>query len=258
MALNEKERRHLAELVNKIRTQLGLNQTEFASLVGVKQSVISTWEQGTASPSGQNYFKLGSIAQLEADREWLWQRAGIDLNALDNFIDARIAAKKADAPDLIDVLPLDLRLRERIQFPRRFLQPKPLSVRYIRVQEPEESEALRIGWQVIQKGSFGYPFEAGDILLIEPTQNDLRKLKSGSFMAVSIKGIDVIGSLEINPAGVREHHVYVSAPGKPRIYLGSTAGSIHLSKCAPVKLIDGCSISGRVIAWVRDDKPEGR
>lgn len=247
MAHIDKQRERLASLVNKIRMQALLNQTDFAELVGVKQSVISTWEQGSALPSGQNFFRLGSLARDSKDREWLWSQAGIDLAALDNFIDERIRGKISSAAEFIQVPSLDPKDKDTVPFPSRFLA-SPASARFIRARQSKDVKSFKIGWAEITEK---VAFPEGSILIVEPSQAGLGEMNESDDVAVRIvdeKGnyALVAGRLRIlNTGDIRQFWIDVVG-GSDRQYIGAQTsdGQINL-------LGKNSSFLGRVAAWIR-------
>lgn len=48
----------LEECIKTVRFKLGMNQTEFASLIGTSQQCVSNWERGKKNPSFRNIQKI--------------------------------------------------------------------------------------------------------------------------------------------------------------------------------------------------------
>ena len=55
-----------AELLKKIRSELGMSQMQFSAELGVAQSAYSRWERGATNPRRQEYNKI--IAVLEENK----------------------------------------------------------------------------------------------------------------------------------------------------------------------------------------------
>lgn len=55
-----------SELLKKIRSQLGMSQTQFSTEIGVALSAYSRWERGAANPRRQEYNKI--VAVLEKNK----------------------------------------------------------------------------------------------------------------------------------------------------------------------------------------------
>jgi transcriptional regulator with XRE-family HTH domain len=230
----EKRKEQLAKRVIGLRTATGLNQTEFAALVGVKQSVISAWENEGALPSGQNYFRLGSIASDYESTKWFWEQAGIDFDALDRFIDMRMHKKKAQASGFIEISAHDGKANEKLSFQSGVLT-NPASTRFLRL----------IGEN--------YPFKSGDISLIDFSVTDLRKLQEQELIVVGHGGQHYVGVLEkksyVGPkgGGVRRSTnqtwfvLQGAAHGKNLIIATASANG-------PVET--EYSILGRMVAWI--------
>jgi DNA-binding transcriptional regulator YiaG len=51
-------------LITKLRTRLGLTQTELAALLGVSGSAVTFWEKGRSRPTGQNFAGLVALRKL--------------------------------------------------------------------------------------------------------------------------------------------------------------------------------------------------
>lgn len=55
-----------AELLKKIRSELGMSQMQFSAELGVAQSAYSRWERGATNPRRQEYNKI--VAVLEENK----------------------------------------------------------------------------------------------------------------------------------------------------------------------------------------------
>lgn len=55
----------VAKHIKNLRIAAGLNQTQFAEKVGVKQGTISKWESGTDEPRGVNLQRLADVLGVE-------------------------------------------------------------------------------------------------------------------------------------------------------------------------------------------------
>jgi len=51
-------------LIKKLRTRLGISQSELATLIGVSAGAVGFWEQGKARPQGRNKTALVALRQL--------------------------------------------------------------------------------------------------------------------------------------------------------------------------------------------------
>jgi len=51
-------------LIKKLRARLGITQGELATLVGVSNSAVGTWEYGKAKPEGRNREALVALRKL--------------------------------------------------------------------------------------------------------------------------------------------------------------------------------------------------
>src|ERR1035438_8777243 len=68
-----------AERVRALRKgQLRLSQTQFAALLGLTVTTISSWETGLKEPSAEHYIKMANLATA-VQRLWFWEHVGIDL-----------------------------------------------------------------------------------------------------------------------------------------------------------------------------------
>jgi transcriptional regulator with XRE-family HTH domain len=82
-----------ADRIAALRKYLGLLQTQFAELFGVTQAAVSQWENGHREPSGDNYLRMGNLAD-EANCIWFWQRAGVDVDRIERLAAARKSPSK--------------------------------------------------------------------------------------------------------------------------------------------------------------------
>jgi DNA-binding XRE family transcriptional regulator len=260
MSQTDKSRKDLAERIKRLRAKRGLNQADFAALIEVDQSLISAWERGTAMPSGRNYFRLGSMAQDYEEMKWFWHRAGLDLNALDRFMDSRMRERGvlASASEFVDVPSFDPAEAGSVSFPSRFLDNRS-STRFLRLRTSRRS--FNIGDN--KYGPSQQPFPAGDLILIDPAQTDLRVIELGALIAVRIK----------SPDGAN-YHDYVGALIKRdygdhvQYWLDSLASagdfrfigiSKQLQDRGPVKLVGlDSTVLGRVVAWIGRAKEESK
>ncbi|ACM39159.1 MULTISPECIES: helix-turn-helix domain-containing protein [Rhizobium/Agrobacterium group] len=55
--------------VKAIRADLKMTQAEFASEVGVSQSMVSQWETGTAKPRGSATILIGQLRERHSPKE---------------------------------------------------------------------------------------------------------------------------------------------------------------------------------------------
>lgn len=57
----------LADKIKAIRSSMGLNQTEFAELIGTTQSTVTRWERGS-EPRAEHLQKLAEVANTTVER----------------------------------------------------------------------------------------------------------------------------------------------------------------------------------------------
>jgi transcriptional regulator with XRE-family HTH domain len=81
--------------IRKARRALGLNQSDFAAKLGLKQSAISHWERGHDKPSARN---LQTLAKVLGDRRF------ITVDALFEEAEPLPQAKMTKANGLVDGL----------------------------------------------------------------------------------------------------------------------------------------------------------
>lgn len=55
--------------ITQLRNKLGLNQVEFAQLVGVHPITVSKWERGVASPTGYQTALFAQFQEAAKDEE---------------------------------------------------------------------------------------------------------------------------------------------------------------------------------------------
>lgn len=79
----------VSKKIFKLRTELNLNQSEFAKIAGVTDKAVSAWELGTRSP------KIEPIRRICA-------RFGIDMNS---FVDETSDVYKSELPSNVTPLP---------------------------------------------------------------------------------------------------------------------------------------------------------
>jgi len=60
---------------------LRIDDGVFAELFGVTRAAVSQWEDGSREPSGDNYLRMGNLAD-EANCLWFWERAGVDVRRI--------------------------------------------------------------------------------------------------------------------------------------------------------------------------------
>lgn len=56
-------------IIKETRFRLGLNQTEFGSLVGVTAQTIKNWESGRSFPNKNQFEIIGQLAKIESSDE---------------------------------------------------------------------------------------------------------------------------------------------------------------------------------------------
>ena len=77
MRAGVKQARHeWAVKINRLRTSMGLNQTDFAGKLNVSAMAISRWERAINEPPAECYIRLGILAG-NPDCWFFWQRAGL-------------------------------------------------------------------------------------------------------------------------------------------------------------------------------------
>ncbi|GFH96448.1 antitoxin PezA [Lachnospiraceae bacterium] len=60
----------IAERIKQLRKNLGLNQSEFCKKLGIKQSTLSSYENGTVSPSNEVLYAIAK--QYHVSLDWLF------------------------------------------------------------------------------------------------------------------------------------------------------------------------------------------
>ena len=85
-------RQEWAARVAALRKQLGLLQTDFGRLFGVRQSSVSRWENGGKEPSVENYIRMANLAD-EASCLWFLERAGVDIGRFERLVTLRKTSK---------------------------------------------------------------------------------------------------------------------------------------------------------------------
>ncbi len=60
----------IAERIKQLRKNLGLNQSEFCKKLGIKQSTLSSYENGTVSPSNEALYAIAK--QYHVSLDWLF------------------------------------------------------------------------------------------------------------------------------------------------------------------------------------------
>ncbi|SPE30106.1 Repressor protein C2 (modular protein) [Candidatus Sulfotelmatomonas gaucii] len=243
----------LAGRVKRLRERLTmqrLTQEGFARLIGVKQSAVSAWEQGAPPPSDQNYIRLGNAALSQEDVLWFWGRAGLDVKVFERVADEILESRSETGESLpinslVYIKPLLGTEGDDLLFPLS-LVPNPLSTRYARIPEPFVSN------------EFPPNFERGDVLLIDTSETDLRKIDEGSLVAMDFQGgkrplnadearfAFTFGWLEKQDATIGDVstlHFMLRRPFGDS-FIGSSVGSLA------VEPIRQHLVLGRVIAWV--------
>ncbi len=71
-----------ARKIHQARQHCGMDQKEFADMLAVGPSVISSWELGKYPPSAERYALLGNLVHPVGDALWFWEQAGIDRKRL--------------------------------------------------------------------------------------------------------------------------------------------------------------------------------
>lgn len=62
--------------ITQVRSDLGLNQDEFAAALGIEQGTVSKWQTGRAVPGTHTYVILAALAKTEELREFLLADGG--------------------------------------------------------------------------------------------------------------------------------------------------------------------------------------
>jgi transcriptional regulator with XRE-family HTH domain len=254
-----RKKTEFADKIKALREAAGMNQAQLAAALGVTHPLVSQSESGKKIPSTDLLVRLGSVAadlRRYEDAKWFWEQAGMNTTALDNLVDIRVQERAASPGEFIEVAALDPNEKRTIPFPSRFLS-NPASTRYMRVRAIKGEDAVTVGWQIVRPGLYGYPFGPGDVLLVDPTQRELHKLERGSFVAVSVRGVDVAGALEVRPVGSEVFHFSLIAPGHSDLYIGAANAAIA-KQIQAVNLISGCSVLGRIIAWISKGEAQGK
>jgi transcriptional regulator with XRE-family HTH domain len=285
---SRKKSARIAQRIKGVRLEKGRTQQAFATVLGVRQSLVSAWERGLL-PSAENYVALGNVAEKHEDRMFFWSLAGMDRNA---FLSALSTQEKKmhvdfDASEAVLIEPLQETDGESppLKFPR-WMVGRSLTIRYARV-----------------KDDFMVPlYGLGDIFLIDIEQVDPCSLERGSCVAIyhspdispehllvsqseaeKLQGREEVarlretGSFPFMHMGlfvgwVRKNvhpefiQVFVDAPRRMNITVSEGFGgwSKSLESLKNVtRLPMNPRFVGRVIAWISDpeklpDKPKGK
>jgi len=73
-----------SELMKKVRGEL--SQIEFATLLGVSQSMVSDWERGAHIPSGRIWLRMAELSGYP-ENVYCWQRAGLSETLITYLLD---------------------------------------------------------------------------------------------------------------------------------------------------------------------------
>jgi transcriptional regulator with XRE-family HTH domain len=164
----------LGKNIAKLRATLGLNKEAFARELHVSSVAVMYWEKGR-SPSADTYIKLAKLAEEKepALAAWFWEQAGLDKSALRAIVPVIAQSIKKylgqiGRGETVPVPPMQRVLTgmegadslPSLPFPASLI-PRPLTTEYALVSDP-----------VMQP-----LFELGDVLLIDTSETDLRKLE---------------------------------------------------------------------------------
>lgn len=205
-----------------------MNQAKFAKELGVTHPLVSLSESGDREPSTDMLVRLGKFAvnkRRYEDAKWFWEKAGIDMKALDPFIDEQMRQRRAtpaggntSATSVVEVKPLDPSVDETIFFPENLL-PNPASTRFLRVDVHEKNRKhVKSGGQFADIHALSEAwqnFNDGDILLIDTADVDLEQMGNGTcVVSVTTKGrtyLLLVGALSpiplLSPFGARREEV---------------------------------------------------
>jgi transcriptional regulator with XRE-family HTH domain len=162
--------------IQRMRRSLGLTQKKLAEELGVDQSLVSAWERGKRRgrrPSGV-LLKFAALPALDHDdRLWLIGKAGMDPETIEFFAAGflRQSAEPSKPGETVAIKPMrkiegegpDLQLS-------KLVVPNWLTTKYVTVRD-----------------NFMQPIhKIGDILLIDESQRDPRKLDEGACVAVYV------------------------------------------------------------------------
>lgn len=238
--------------VASLLSATGLNQAQLADEIGVAPSLISLVAKGEREPSVELLVQLGKVAMqrgLKTEALWFWKRAGIDSAVLDAALDLRMREKTADASEFTFIEALDPEDKETIPFPSRVLKTTSLA-RFLRVEAP--GEPFKIGHQDF--GGEVRKYKAGDILIVDTRQTDLREIEDGAIVALRMKSgnktCDCFGEVRRSIFGedVRYYFLHIAADVDKNV--GISRAKYKKDKGTPVKLFgDGSYVLGRVIGW---------
>lgn len=169
---------------------MGLSRAEFSKEVGVSRAQLSMWEKGQENPTNQKLIVLGNLAHatllpdprplisLERagaisklaefpDSRWFWQRAGINLEAIEESIQqTRIERHPSAGGKVIEVPRLDA--AALMQYVKRLGAVSPESLAADRIpfpalfiSDPDSTICVQATDRVA-----GSPFRAGDLCLV--------------------------------------------------------------------------------------------
>jgi transcriptional regulator with XRE-family HTH domain len=154
--------------IKALRSAMGMSQKEFAEALGVGQPVVSAWEQGHYKPSAEKYATLGNLARFP-DSMWFYERTGVDRESLLKATDElRAPAARGEVVHIHPIKRLEQGrgATEPLAFPASMI-PSPAATSYLRVTD----------------GFLRPTFNEGDILIVDESEMDLRRLE-GAFIAV--------------------------------------------------------------------------
>ncbi|MFL6313888.1 MAG: helix-turn-helix domain-containing protein [Terriglobales bacterium] len=217
-----------AQRITAFRESLDMNQAKFAKALGVTHPLVSQCEGGK-KPSTDMFVRFGRVA-IESgrynDAVWFWEKAGIDMQTLDAFMDQHAKDHTSTAAGITLVESLQSG-SDRIPFPAQMLGENRASTKFVRVTHSQP------------------PFGRGDILLLDTRAIALRELAEGDMLAIgdasTLLGLH-IGTLSKKQVSEKvTHFILEQYQGKGMLFAwadGDTEPEVTFR------------VIGKVIAWV--------
>jgi transcriptional regulator with XRE-family HTH domain len=219
----------VAARIKAFRVDRGWSHAELAKILGLTgPNAIYSWENRQYDPSPETFLKLANLAgsSWEYTKDFL-RFAGVKVETLEQVGDRLRGERTFSAEENVFINALE-KSAEALPF-NAWMIANQASTRFLRLD-----------------GEDVHPFEVGDIVLVDPTETDLRKLNEDDFIAYSVEGHHHIGFLTKSNAHPNETRFLLRRTATHRnIYMGDSMGS------GPVKGIHGQSVLGRIVGWIR-------
>jgi transcriptional regulator with XRE-family HTH domain len=240
-----KKSARIAKRIKSVRLEKGRTQQAFATVLGVRQNLVSAWERGLL-PSAENYVALGNVAEKHEDRLFFWGLAGMDRNA---FLSALSTQEKKmhvdfDASEAVLIEPVQGIGSDNapMKFPR-WMVKQPAATRYA---------LARFFWDTDDD-----LVREGDVILIDVSEVNIDKLADESLIAVLADPSNphfVVGMVRRSTERTGDTYVWLDGLRRPVMGLplalkvsGSQKSSYYLPD-------DHREVMGRVIGWISGGK----